>query len=871
MKTTIRISRIAAAASLFILFNCAGLIAQQGFTYQAVARNASWEPLRNQDLSVKIAIHANDQYGELIWEEEHQQVRTNPVGLFSLTVGGPDATNQSGSAGSFDQINWSASPYYMKVWINSGGEFQDMGGSPIQTVPIAQYAATASSATTSFSIQPVEEAQEGEALFEVKRKDGQPVFAVYEDMVWVYVDTAESKGKKGGFAVGGYSRGTKGVTQEYIRVTPDSVRVYVSDDESKGKKGGFAVGGYSRSVKGSPQELLRISPDSIRVYIDTDGQAKGVKGGFAVGGYSRSNKGAANDLFFNLSPKDDAEVIANKSQILFYPAKDAFLAGTIHVGSPDSVGLNSTSLGYQSVAMGQYSQGFGYRSMALGDYSTAIGREAAAMENSFALGNTSKALGNDSYAFGSGARASGDKSFAFGSVGIDTLGIPTGVSTSATGNYSIAFGMGARALNTGAMSMGPSSTAEGFQSIAIGCGTSASGSYATGIGYRSKASGYKSISIGAHYSYIIYSKPTWPPSKPRTITRENSANGDYSISFGNGNYSNDGGLALGTYNNANDQGSVALGVSNTAEKKYSLAAGYNNDAIGYYSMAIGENLTSQSMNSFAIGRYNEILGDTAEWTETDPLFQIGNGSGTDDRHDAFRVDKSGRVDIYPVNAIYGNYVSSNYDADYGSTSAIGVRSIISRGKDDVTYYSGYFSDKGSLGTYNGLWADVRTGGAVDLAEYIYDTNGDTEAGDVLVADPVKSESVVKSSEPYQTSVLGVVSTKPHMVIGMELVADEETGQPIEGVSATRLALTGRVPVKVTEENGPIRPGDLLTTSSTPGYAMKWSLLDVGSARDFEELKSMLAENERRRNAVIGKAVGSSGTGTGTVMVLISLQ
>ena len=84
--------------------------------------------------------------------------------------------------------------------------------------------------------------------------------------------------------------------------------------------------------------------------------------------------------------------------------------------------------------------------------------------------------------------------------------------------------------------------------------------------------------------------------------------------------------------------------------------------------------------------------------------------------------------------------------------------------------------------------------------------------------------------------------------------------PSEGVNATRLALTGRVPVKITEENGPIEPGDLLTTSSSPGHAMKWTLLDVNEAKDFEELKTMLAENERRRNAVIGKAVSSSNSG-----------
>ena len=142
---------------------------------------------------------------------------------------------------------------------------------------------------------------------------------------------------------------------------------------------------------------------------------------------------------------------------------------------------------------------------------------------------------------------------------------------------------------------------------------------------------------------------------------------------------------------------------------------------------------------------------------------------------------------------------------------------------------------------------------------------------MVIADKSHSESVVKSNEPYQVSVLGLISTKPHLTMGMDLVVDEETGEAIPGVSTTKLVLTGRVPVKITEENGPIVPGDLLSTSSTPGHAMKWSLVDVNQAKDFEDLKSMLAENERRRNAIIGKAVGLSSTGTGKVMVLISPQ
>ena len=833
MNTASQFLRITASFIVFGFFALVHLHAQQpqqGFNYQAVARNQSGVPMAEQDLTVRIAIHADDGNGELVWGEEHD-VQTSNLGLFTLIVGGPDGKNSTGSADSFDQIDWSAQPYFLNVSVKTDGGFIDMGGSPIQAVPVAQYAATAKSATSSFSVQPNADSQPGEALFEVRRKDGQPVFAVYEDMVWVYVDTLSAKGKKGGFAVGGYSR-NKGVTEQY----------------------------------------MSVGPDSVRVYIDADPATKGKKGGFAVGGYSRGAKAASNDLFFNLSPNSDAEVIPDKSQILFYPSKDAFFAGTIHVGSPDSVGFNSTSLGYKSVAMGQYSQGFGYRSMALGDFSTAIGREAVALENSFALGNTTRATGNDSYAFGSGASASGDKSYAFGSVGIDTLGVPTGVPTSATGDYSIAFGMGAQALNSGAMSMGPSSTASGFQSIAIGSGTSAEGSYSTAVGYRSQAQGYKSIAIGAHYSYVIFSKPTWPPSKPRTITRHNSADGDYSISFGNGNYSKDGGFSLGTYNNAYAQGAVSLGVSNSAHRKYAFAAGYNNDAVGYYSMAIGENLYSQAMNSLAIGTYNEAIGDTAAWVETDPLFQIGNGTSSSDRNDAFRVDKNGRTSMYPVNSQYGAYIYSAYNAEHSSTTAYGLRVYVTKGKDNVNYWSGYFLDgKSTLGTYNGLYADLRAGDGFDVAEYYYDSQGDTEAGDVLVADPAKDESVIKSAAPYQSSVLGVVSTKPHMVMGMDLVMDEETGEPIEGVSATQLALTGRVPVKVTEENGPIEPGDLLTTSSTPGHAMKWTLLDVNKAKDFDELKSMLAENERRRNAIIGKAVGASGGDSGTVMVLISLQ
>lgn len=204
------------------------------------------------------------------------------------------------------------------------------------------------------------------------------------------------------------------------------------------------------------------------------------------------------------------------------------------------------------------------------------------------------------------------------------------------------------------------------------------------------------------------------------------------------------------------------------------------------------------------------------------------------------------------------------------------------------YYSGYFAATGTSGTYKGLYADLINtpeihgtngyftyinGIAADVAEYIYDTQANTEPADVVIADPNNKESVIKSVKPYQTSVVGVISTKPMMTMGNSLIVDEVTGDPLKNPKpSARLALTGRVPVKVTNENGAIVPGDYLTSSSTPGTAMKWTLLDINAATDFADMKRILAENERRRGAIIGKAVESfSGTGTGKIMVLISLQ
>jgi hypothetical protein len=143
------------------------------------------------------------------------------------------------------------------------------------------------------------------------------------------------------------------------------------------------------------------------------------------------------------------------------------------------------------------------------------------------------------------------------------------------------------------------------------------------------------------------------------------------------------------------------------------------------------------------------------------------------------------------------------------------------------------------------WNGVLSGG--DYAESVKGL-GDPqqyEPGDVLVLSEDSSADVVESSSPYSTLVAGIYSTKPG-VLGRRQ-AGEKTQREIP------MAMVGIVPTKVSAENGPIKRGDLLVTSSTAGYAMKGT------------------DPNRMFGAVVGKAMGTLGTGTGVIEVLVSLQ
>ncbi len=117
------------------------------------------------------------------------------------------------------------------------------------------------------------------------------------------------------------------------------------------------------------------------------------------------------------------------------------------------------------------------------------------------------------------------------------------------------------------------------------------------------------------------------------------------------------------------------------------------------------------------------------------------------------------------------------------------------------------------------WTDdnysSNTQGGVDLAEnYPVNPDQNIEPGDLVALSPTLSTEaginvLEKSTTPNQSTLFGVVSTKPGLVLD-------------DSIPYTRaaIALAGRVPIKISPNSAPILAGDYITSSSYAGFGQK---------------------------------------------------
>jgi hypothetical protein len=147
-------------------------------------------------------------------------------------------------------------------------------------------------------------------------------------------------------------------------------------------------------------------------------------------------------------------------------------------------------------------------------------------------------------------------------------------------------------------------------------------------------------------------------------------------------------------------------------------------------------------------------------------------------------------------------------------------------------------------------ADVRTltiRGGADLAEPFHISSSRIPEGSVVVIDVECPGQLKLSDHAYDTRVAGIVSGANGIQPGLSL---SQKGT-IEG--GQNVALTGRVYALADASYAPIEPGDLLTTSDTPGHCMK------------------VSDHTSGQGAIVGKAMSTLAKGKGIVLVLISLQ
>lgn len=313
------------------------------------------------------------------------------------------------------------------------------------------------------------------------------------------------------------------------------------------------------------------------------------------------------------------------------------------------------------------------------------------------------------------------------------------------------------------------------------------------------------------------------------------------------------GTDVGVYGASTTSG-VGMGVFGTVDSSptlpasgdYAVYGSYNEDRFGYlghnqwgvYGQYRDDTYGLLGGNTFgAYGRFNSSI-----------YGYVGRVSGSS-RYGLYGYSDVGGGTNYGV---YGR--ASSGDNNYGGyfvgdgyfSGNLGVGdSSPERGVD--VYNKGVSvcsSGDGSCPTTDNagdIYASSRSGASIDIAEWIK-TDEKMEAGDVVIIDVENPGKVKKSYKAEDTAVAGIVSTKPHLTMGEEY----------KGPDAVRLAIAGRVPVKVTAENGAIVPGDMLTTSSIQGYAMKCG-------------------QDCRLGTVLGKALEPLKSGQGKITALVTLQ
>ena len=320
------------------------------------------------------------------------------------------------------------------------------------------------------------------------------------------------------------------------------------------------------------------------------------------------------------------------------------------------------------------------------------------------------------------------------------------------------------------------------------------------------------------------------------------------------------GSATGGFFQATGSSGTSVGVFGTGSTGVKGVAG----------AATGTGVDGRSTGGNGVfGRSETTWGVRGDSGSSDGVagFAGGNGNGVLGRSDSalafgvFGFSASG-IGVGGRSNGDGNHAAVSGFA--GGTNGKGVNGVADIGPQAVAIYGR--SAQGFAGVFdgqvlvNGTTATkvLQITGGADLSER-FEVRGANhvaghaaseaiEPGMVVVIDPQNAGKLSISSKAYDRRAAGVISGAGGIKTGMLM---GQSGSLADGDYP--IALAGRVYCWADASRGPIELGDLLTTSDTPGHAMK------------------VTDQSKAQSAIIGKALTALETGKGLVLILVTLR
>ena len=792
--------------------------APEKMSYQAVVRNGSGQILSNQAIAIRLSILQGSAAGPSVYSERLTG-NTNANGLVTLEIGTGTALSST-----FSTIDWPSGNYYLKTETDpSGGTtYTITGTSQLLSVPYAMYAKSAGSSGGAFTIPYANTVNNASTLFSLTNDgDGTSLEGNNNSAT---SSIAAVRGVVASTAPGGFSSGVRGINNG---------------------TGGLGIGVWG-SQNGSGWGVYGVTPNGLGVYGNSSASGTGV--------YANSNTGTGLTATSNNGIPASISILNNAN------ANNVLNASTVGNG----VVVNVTTSGSGNGVASSTGAGIALRGTTTAQSSAGVlGSNTGNGEAVVGL-TTSDIAGavvgrNDGGGYGVrgfiSTNTSGTGIGVFGQVGLNSSTGRAGrfensnqtntaanileVETNGNGNIpdntqgNAASFLVDNTNSVGAAVRGEVNTIFGNFGAAAIFGVSSGTGGRAGLFYASNPSGNGASLIAltdgngnaitanagkdgngvetnidgngnALYAWV----PTFSTGRAGrfNIFNENNTSDVITVTtVGNG--------IAGNFKVDKTQGTSAAvkGEVNSMFANFGTAGiyGVSSGTGGYGGLFHASNPAGNGPALIAIadGNGNGITANASNGGDGIETTADGTGSAIFAWVPNFGNGRAAR---------FINFNTANTNpALTVETHSTGSLALFKSGNPSTANVARI--DNTGRGFFNG---GTQNSGA-DVAE-AFDVEGsisEYESGDILVISTSSDRTVEKSSKPYSSLVAGVYATKPGVLLTEEHIDTDLSGKVPMGV-------IGVIPTKVCLENGKIKRGDLLVTSSKAGIAMKADLKKV---------------------------------------------